>query len=70
LADEGGEQVFDRSRIEGPDPRGTGCALATAIACGLAAGASVREAVSCGIEWLDVARTRTEPGPDRRAHLS
>src|SRR5690606_33528134 len=29
---------FERPRVQGPDPRGTGCALATAIACGLAHG--------------------------------
>ena len=45
-----------RPRWPGPDPRGTGCALATAIACHLAQGESLEEAVSAAVSWLDVAR--------------
>jgi hydroxymethylpyrimidine/phosphomethylpyrimidine kinase len=60
---------FSRPRVPGPDPRGTGCALATAIACGLARGHAVPRAVGEAIAWLDDARTRTHPGPDGRRHL-
>jgi len=73
-------RAFRRPRRAGPDPRGTGCALATAIAAGLArrAGevcaeceaetplaAAVREAIA----WLDQARLRWRRGRDGRAHL-
>jgi hydroxymethylpyrimidine kinase/phosphomethylpyrimidine kinase len=61
---------FERARRPGPDPRGTGCALATAIACGLARGESIADACGSAIAWLDDARTRTVPGPDGRPHLS
>jgi hydroxymethylpyrimidine/phosphomethylpyrimidine kinase len=60
---------LSRPRQDGPDPRGTGCALATAIAAGLARGADVPVAVAAAIAWLDAARTRTHPGPDGRPHL-
>ncbi len=60
---------FDRPRKAGPDPRGTGCALATAIACHLARGATLTDACTHAIAWLDDARTRTRPGPDGRPHL-
>lgn len=61
---------FRRRRVAGADPRGTGCALATAIACGLAQGRGVVEACASAIAWLDVARTRTHLGPDGRPHLA
>jgi hydroxymethylpyrimidine/phosphomethylpyrimidine kinase len=54
----GSEQVFERPRVAGPDPRGTGCALASAIACELALGRSLITAVAAGIAWLDGARRR------------
>lgn len=60
---------FERPRVQGPDPRGTGCALATAIACGLARGRPTLAAVAAAVGWLDVARTRWILGPDARAHL-
>jgi hydroxymethylpyrimidine kinase/phosphomethylpyrimidine kinase len=50
--------VFARLRQPGPDRRGTGCALATAIACGLAHGTPVVDAVATAIAWLD--RTRAD----------
>lgn len=53
-----GAHAITRPRRQGPDPRGTGCALSTAIACGLAAGATLPEAVEHAIAWLDEARTR------------
>lgn len=51
-----GARAFSRERQPGKDPRGTGCALASAIACGLADGASVGTAVGRGIAWLDGVR--------------
>ncbi|MCX4246391.1 PfkB family carbohydrate kinase [Paraliomyxa miuraensis] len=61
--------LLARPRLAGPDPRGTGCALATAIAAGLALGATLREAVGAAIAWLDEERTAWHEGPDGRAHL-
>ena len=55
---DGSEQVFERPRVIGPDPRGTGCALASAIACELAFGRSLITAVAAAIAWLDGARRR------------
>jgi hydroxymethylpyrimidine/phosphomethylpyrimidine kinase len=61
---------FRRERRPGPDPRGTGCALATAIACAMARGAELEHACAEAIAWLDDARTRTHLGPDGKPHLS
>ncbi len=47
-----GEQAFTRPRSAGPCPRGTGCALATAIAVGLAAGQPLAAAVEGATGWL------------------
>jgi hydroxymethylpyrimidine/phosphomethylpyrimidine kinase len=66
---DGSELCFERPRLTGPDPRGTGCALASAIACELALGRSLVTAVVSGIAWLDGARRRVHDGPDGRAHL-
>jgi hydroxymethylpyrimidine/phosphomethylpyrimidine kinase len=66
---DGTELWFERPRLSGPDPRGTGCALASAIACELALGRSLVTAVVSGIAWLDGARRRVHPGPDGRMHL-
>lgn len=60
---DGGEQVFERPRVAGPDPRGTGCALASAIACELAHGRSLLTAVAAGVAWLDGARRRLTRAP-------
>lgn len=60
---------YARPRIPGPDPRGTGCALATAIATHLARGVPLDRAVAEAVAWLDAERTRWHPGPDGRAHL-
>ncbi|MGH1340766.1 MAG: bifunctional hydroxymethylpyrimidine kinase/phosphomethylpyrimidine kinase [Nannocystales bacterium] len=51
-----GARVYSRPRIDGPDPRGTGCALAAAIACGLADGCEMQAAVGKGVAWLDSVR--------------
>jgi hydroxymethylpyrimidine/phosphomethylpyrimidine kinase len=61
--------TYARPRLPGPDPRGTGCALATAIATHLALGTALDQALADAIVWLDAARTRWHPGPDGRAHL-
>ncbi len=66
-----GEQItpFARPRRPGPDPRGTGCALATAIAVGLAQGRSLTASVRDAVVWLDRQRTHWILGSDGRAHL-
>jgi hydroxymethylpyrimidine/phosphomethylpyrimidine kinase len=46
LVDGEGEHPFSAPRTPGPSPHGTGCALSTAIACELARGASLHEAVA------------------------
>lgn len=47
-----GESIFSSPRIAGPSPRGTGCALATAIAVGLARGEPIEHAVAAAKTWL------------------
>ena len=47
-----GESLFSSPRIAGPSPRGTGCALATAIAVGLARGEPIEHAVAAAKTWL------------------
>lgn len=46
LLDGDGTVVFSSPRVPGDSPRGTGCTLAAAIACGLGAGRPLREAVA------------------------
>jgi hydroxymethylpyrimidine kinase/phosphomethylpyrimidine kinase len=45
LIDAAGELELPGKRIEGPPPHGTGCALSTEIACRLARGTPLREAI-------------------------
>lgn len=52
LVSPAGETLFSSPRIAGPSPRGTGCALATAIAVGLARGESLDGAVAAAKAWL------------------
>ena len=47
-----GAQRFTRPRTPGPSPRGTGCALASAIAVKLGCGRSLSEAVGEAGAWL------------------
>jgi hydroxymethylpyrimidine kinase/phosphomethylpyrimidine kinase len=47
-----GETLFSSPRIAGPSPRGTGCALATAIAVGLARGETLEPCVAAAKAWL------------------
>ncbi len=60
----GRERMFARPRVPGPDPRGTGCALASAIACELARGRELEQACETAIAWLDGARQRLVRGRD------
>ncbi|HEY2901650.1 MAG TPA: PfkB family carbohydrate kinase [Polyangia bacterium] len=52
LVDAAGVQRFSRPRVPGVSPRGTGCALSTAIAAALAAGATLPAAVEEAGRWL------------------
>jgi hydroxymethylpyrimidine/phosphomethylpyrimidine kinase len=52
LMDSGGQSVFTSPRIAGPSPRGTGCALGTAIAVGLGRGRTLESAVASAKAWL------------------
>ncbi|HEX3694613.1 MAG TPA: bifunctional hydroxymethylpyrimidine kinase/phosphomethylpyrimidine kinase [Polyangia bacterium] len=52
LVDESGVRKFTRLRVPGPSPRGTGCALSTAIAAALAGGATLPAAVDRAGRWL------------------
>jgi hydroxymethylpyrimidine/phosphomethylpyrimidine kinase len=47
-----GEQAFTRPRSSGPSPRGTGCALSTAIAVELASGRPLAAAIERATAWL------------------
>ncbi len=47
-----GTTRYPHQRTPGPSPRGTGCALATAIAVELGRGRPLGEAVRAAIEWL------------------
>jgi hydroxymethylpyrimidine kinase/phosphomethylpyrimidine kinase len=47
-----GESILSSPRIAGPSPRGTGCALASAIAIRLARGEPVEHAVASAKTWL------------------
>jgi hydroxymethylpyrimidine/phosphomethylpyrimidine kinase len=52
LLDAEGSIELAAPRVPGKDPRGTGCALATAIATELARGRELREAVATAKRWL------------------
>jgi hydroxymethylpyrimidine/phosphomethylpyrimidine kinase len=52
LATAAGERRYARPRAPGPSPRGTGCALATAIAVELASGRSLEDAIERATAWL------------------
>ena len=47
-----GAERFTRPRTPGPSPRGTGCALASAISVKLGCGRSLSEAVGEAGAWL------------------
>lgn len=52
LVDANGTHALEGRRVQGPNVRGTGCALATAIAVALARGEPVAGAVTFGAAWL------------------
>ncbi|MGA7744996.1 MAG: bifunctional hydroxymethylpyrimidine kinase/phosphomethylpyrimidine kinase [Polyangia bacterium] len=52
LRSRGGERLYQGTRLPGRTPRGTGCALATAVAVGLARGQSLEQAVAAAKVWL------------------
>jgi hydroxymethylpyrimidine/phosphomethylpyrimidine kinase len=52
LLDGAREHVFTSVRVTGASPRGTGCALATAIAVGLVRGQDLKSAVASAKAWL------------------
>jgi hydroxymethylpyrimidine/phosphomethylpyrimidine kinase len=54
LVDDEGEHVIEAVRIEGVTPHGTGCALSSEIACRLAFGAPLREAVDAATKKVRV----------------
>jgi hydroxymethylpyrimidine/phosphomethylpyrimidine kinase len=62
-----GARAFRHARVPGPSPRGTGCALATAIAVELGGGAALEPAVERAIEWLAraIAEAVEQPGGER-----
>jgi hydroxymethylpyrimidine/phosphomethylpyrimidine kinase len=55
--------VFRRPRLPTGPVRGTGCALAAAIAASLAAGADVRTAVGRAGDWLHALLAVLGPAP-------
>ena len=57
----GGVEYFEGPRIETPHTHGTGCTLASAIACGLAQGLSLGEAVARSRDYVSEA-IRSAPG--------
>jgi hydroxymethylpyrimidine/phosphomethylpyrimidine kinase len=61
LVDDEGDMAIRGERIEGVTPHGTGCALASEIACRLAFGTPLREAVigACNRVRLRIAEART-----------
>jgi len=64
-----GTRAFAAPRLAGPSVRGTGCALATAIAVALGGGQSLAEAVGGAKSWLHQALQEAVPVEDEW-HLS
>jgi hydroxymethylpyrimidine/phosphomethylpyrimidine kinase len=60
LVDSDGDLRITGRRVDGPTPRGTGCALSTEIACSLALGTPLRESVLAACE-----RVRSRIGASR-----
>ena len=55
LYDNGTLQWFPGERVQNPNTHGTGCTLSTAIACNLALGYSLPQAVERGKRYLTAA---------------
>jgi hydroxymethylpyrimidine/phosphomethylpyrimidine kinase len=68
LASPAGETLLSAPRVAGPSPRGTGCALATAIAVELATGETLECAVAAAKSWLRERIARAASVGDER-HL-
>jgi hydroxymethylpyrimidine/phosphomethylpyrimidine kinase len=64
-----GAQTFSAERVPGKSPRGTGCALATALAVELARGRPLPEAVAAAKAWLHARILQAHDVGDER-HLS
>ncbi|HXJ23363.1 MAG TPA: bifunctional hydroxymethylpyrimidine kinase/phosphomethylpyrimidine kinase [Polyangia bacterium] len=56
-----GVRPYRHARAPGPSPRGTGCALATAVAVGLARGSTLDQAIQQAIGWIEGAIARAHP---------
>lgn len=56
-----GSEAFETERLDTPNTHGTGCTLASAIACGIAQGLSLDDAVGRGQAYVHEA-IRTNPG--------
>jgi hydroxymethylpyrimidine/phosphomethylpyrimidine kinase len=50
-----GTEAYKKPRLTTPSTHGTGCTLATAIACGLASGHSIHEAVAIARDFVQAA---------------
>jgi hydroxymethylpyrimidine kinase/phosphomethylpyrimidine kinase len=61
LVTESATTYFSRPRVGGPSPRGTGCALATAIAVALGRGESLADAIGTATTWLAAAIAAARP---------
>jgi hydroxymethylpyrimidine/phosphomethylpyrimidine kinase len=68
LVTEAGVHRSSHARVPGGDVRGTGCALATALAVHLARGASMMAALEAATEWLTAALAAAVDVGDER-HL-
>jgi hydroxymethylpyrimidine/phosphomethylpyrimidine kinase len=64
-----GARAFRHPRVAGPSPRGTGCALATAIAIALGKGAALADAVDEATAWLARAIAAATEAPGGERHL-
>jgi hydroxymethylpyrimidine/phosphomethylpyrimidine kinase len=56
-----GPRAFSHPRIPGPSPRGTGCALATALAVALGRGQTLPDAIQAATTWLADAIAAARP---------
>ncbi len=52
LVDRGETLSFTHAKIDTQNTHGTGCSLSSAIACGLAEGMDLRQAVERAVDWL------------------
>lgn len=59
-----GERTFSAPRLPGPSPRGTGCALATAIAVHLGRGEPLEVAIAEAKHWLYGSIAQAQPVGD------